>query len=393
MGLHFVNFSLVADGQLDATHPELVIYEPLPSGHLKLTGAEFLVLKDQWDAAHAEPPQLMGQLFHLNEAPNRYRLPAFYSLHVWAWKENPFGAFVNWHPHVSCEGFSGGACHAAAGSRRGHDHLKNRKGGKRHDGERSGMARNRERGCPETAPQELKELMSRPDVVLVDVRDAPEVQQSGNSGARATSRAACWNSAPIGARRITIPRCRRTERWSCTAPRADARHWLRRRCSTWATRRCTTPAGSRNSRRPDRNGAGVRLSVRFVFLAFCMAGGLASSSERVPAGDDAHRQIGSLNHFWAALDDETARAIVTSDYLKSFAHVVVNTVTAAGNRQWTGRYLRGRQTYAELFSVADLVASGAPARIGASGIGISGDTPGVWTLSSNGFGQRASRPQ
>jgi len=104
MGQHFVNFSLVTDGQLDAAHPELVIYESLPGGHLKLTGAEFLVLKDQWDAAHAAPPQLMGQLFHLNEAPNRYRLPAFYSLHVWAWKENPFGAFVNWHPHVSCEG-------------------------------------------------------------------------------------------------------------------------------------------------------------------------------------------------------------------------------------------------------------------------------------------------
>ena len=109
MGQHFVNFSLVADGQLDVAHPELVIYETQPSGHLKLTGAEFLVLKDQWDAAHPEPPQLMGQLFHLNEAPNRYRLPAFYSLHVWAWKENPFGAFVNWHPHVSCEAFSGGA--------------------------------------------------------------------------------------------------------------------------------------------------------------------------------------------------------------------------------------------------------------------------------------------
>lgn len=107
MGQHFVNFSLVGDGLLDVTHPELVIYESLPSGHLKLTGAEFLVFKDQWDAAHADPPQLMGQLFHLNEAPNRYRLPAFYSLHVWAWKENPFGAFVNWHPHVSCEAFTG----------------------------------------------------------------------------------------------------------------------------------------------------------------------------------------------------------------------------------------------------------------------------------------------
>jgi hypothetical protein len=107
MGLHLVKFSLVADGQIDVTHPELVIYEPMPSGHMKLVGAEFLVLKDQWDAAHAAPPQLMGQLFHLNNAPNRYRLPAFYSLHVWAWKENPFGAFVNWHPHVSCDGFAG----------------------------------------------------------------------------------------------------------------------------------------------------------------------------------------------------------------------------------------------------------------------------------------------
>ncbi len=107
MGLHFVNFSLVTDGLLDVTHPELVIYEQLPSGHLKLTGVEFLVLKDQWEATHTEPPQLMGQLFHLNDSPNRYRLPAFYSLHVWAWKENPLGAFVNWHPNVSCESFSG----------------------------------------------------------------------------------------------------------------------------------------------------------------------------------------------------------------------------------------------------------------------------------------------
>jgi hypothetical protein len=107
MGLHFVNFPLVADGKLDVASPELVIYEQLPSGHLKLTGVEFLVLKDQWDAAHTEPPQVMGQLFHLNDTPNRYRLPAFYSLHVWAWKENPFGAFVNWHPNVSCESFSG----------------------------------------------------------------------------------------------------------------------------------------------------------------------------------------------------------------------------------------------------------------------------------------------
>jgi hypothetical protein len=49
----------------------------------------------------------MGQLFHLFDAPNRFGLPAFYTLHVWAWKDNPNGAFVNWHPNVSCESFTG----------------------------------------------------------------------------------------------------------------------------------------------------------------------------------------------------------------------------------------------------------------------------------------------
>jgi len=48
----------------------------------------------------------MGQLFHLFESPNRFGLPAFYTLHVWAWKENPSGTFVNWHAKVSREGFS-----------------------------------------------------------------------------------------------------------------------------------------------------------------------------------------------------------------------------------------------------------------------------------------------
>jgi hypothetical protein len=106
MGLHFVKGALVGDDVLDPAHPEIVIYEPTADGRLRLTGADFLVLKDVWDARHAAPPQLMGQLLHLFEAPNRFGLPAFYTLHVWAWKENPKGTFVNWHPQVSCDGFS-----------------------------------------------------------------------------------------------------------------------------------------------------------------------------------------------------------------------------------------------------------------------------------------------
>lgn len=29
------------------------------------------------------------------------------TLHTRAWKDNPNGAFVNWHPSVSCESFAG----------------------------------------------------------------------------------------------------------------------------------------------------------------------------------------------------------------------------------------------------------------------------------------------
>lgn len=106
MGLHYVNGDLVGKGELDPAHPQIVIYEPLPNGELRLTGADFLVFADAWNKTHSAPPQLMGQLFHLFDAPNRFGLPAFYTLHVWAWKSNPNGAFVNWHPNVSCQSFT-----------------------------------------------------------------------------------------------------------------------------------------------------------------------------------------------------------------------------------------------------------------------------------------------
>src|SRR5436190_23136299 len=107
MGMHFVNGPLVFDGELDANKPEIVIYEPQPDGKLKLVGADFLVLADQWNATHDGPPQLMGQLSHLFEAPNRFGLPAFYTLPLWAWKESPTGTFVNWHSNISCDAFNG----------------------------------------------------------------------------------------------------------------------------------------------------------------------------------------------------------------------------------------------------------------------------------------------
>jgi hypothetical protein len=112
MGMHFVNLAILDEtnktGVMDAARPQIVLYEPTSDGGLRLTGADYLVFADAWNAKHPEgPPELMGQHFHFFETPNRFGLPAFYTLHVWAWKENPNGAFVNWHPNVACEKFSG----------------------------------------------------------------------------------------------------------------------------------------------------------------------------------------------------------------------------------------------------------------------------------------------
>jgi hypothetical protein len=82
----------------------------LPNGRLRLIGADYLVPAGDWHTSNPDAlgaPVLMGQIMHLFEAPNRFGLPDFYTLHVWAWKDNPTGMFVNWHSRVSCESFGG----------------------------------------------------------------------------------------------------------------------------------------------------------------------------------------------------------------------------------------------------------------------------------------------
>lgn len=105
MGIHYVNNGLVGEGLLDPRRPEALIYEPR-HGKRRLVGVEFIVIADVWHASNVEPPVLLGQHFHYTGAPNRYGLPAFYALHVWAWKRNPNGMFVDWNPRVSCEAYA-----------------------------------------------------------------------------------------------------------------------------------------------------------------------------------------------------------------------------------------------------------------------------------------------
>lgn len=103
MGYHYVNGALVGDGELDASRPEVLIYEA-SGGGMQLVGVEFVVLADTWLANHDSPPVLEGQTFQFVSSPNRYGLPAHFELHVWAWRDNPSGAFVDWNNDVTCEG-------------------------------------------------------------------------------------------------------------------------------------------------------------------------------------------------------------------------------------------------------------------------------------------------
>ncbi len=103
MGIHYAKGSYVGDAKLDPLEPEALVYEPLAGGKLKLAALEYVVFKAAWDAHHAQPPALFGHTFNTTPKPNRFGLPAFYSLHAWVWKHNPAGEFAMWNPNVSCK--------------------------------------------------------------------------------------------------------------------------------------------------------------------------------------------------------------------------------------------------------------------------------------------------
>ncbi len=105
MGVHFVMPSRIAAGVLNAEEPEALIYEPLPGGAYRLVGVEFIVLAGVWASQNpaGTTPALDGDLLNYVGEPNRYGLPAFYELHVWAWENNPKGSFADWNTLVTCD--------------------------------------------------------------------------------------------------------------------------------------------------------------------------------------------------------------------------------------------------------------------------------------------------
>lgn len=103
MGIHYVNGELVQKGEIEVAYPQALIYEPVGNAR-RLVGVEYIVDAATWLKNHDNnPPSLEGQDFQFVGAPNRFNLDSFFELHVWAWRDNPQGAFVDWNNHVTCE--------------------------------------------------------------------------------------------------------------------------------------------------------------------------------------------------------------------------------------------------------------------------------------------------
>ncbi len=106
MGVHWGNGDFINDPTIKPNRPEAMVYAPGPNGTLELAAVEYIVVKSAWDATHTMAPMLYGHMFMTTEAPNRFGLPTFYSLHVWAYKHNPAGTFAMWNPAVHCPAVS-----------------------------------------------------------------------------------------------------------------------------------------------------------------------------------------------------------------------------------------------------------------------------------------------
>jgi hypothetical protein len=120
MGIHYFRPDLLGvtnpqppvsgtDGVIDASLPEILVYEPQMDGSLQLVAAEYLVFQDAWTAAgNAELPSLAGQpFFAMADDPatpmdEAHEFEPHYELHVWTARDNPSGLFAEFNPNVTC---------------------------------------------------------------------------------------------------------------------------------------------------------------------------------------------------------------------------------------------------------------------------------------------------
>jgi hypothetical protein len=101
MGYHYGKVDLL-DAEVDLLQPEVVMYEPLAGGHMRLVGMEYIVPLEAWaGAGHdlddpTDVPELLGQHY------TRHSFLPIFKLHIWLWSQNPAGVFADWNPNVTC---------------------------------------------------------------------------------------------------------------------------------------------------------------------------------------------------------------------------------------------------------------------------------------------------
>ena len=100
MGYHYFNAELMADNDVDAASPEVLVYARNADGELNLVAVEWVVRSAQSNPPGVSvAPSVLGMDMHILVPPPG---PAFYLMHAWVWKDNPSGMFADWNPDVSC---------------------------------------------------------------------------------------------------------------------------------------------------------------------------------------------------------------------------------------------------------------------------------------------------
>ena len=94
----------------DFRKPSILIYEPRADGTLQLVAVENLVFEKAWqEAGRTARPTFHGVSYDrmaddpATEADEAHMFEPHYDLHVWLYKPNPKGVFIQFNPAVTCE--------------------------------------------------------------------------------------------------------------------------------------------------------------------------------------------------------------------------------------------------------------------------------------------------